>query len=205
MPADSLRRALDSVFTDPAYAWPPAPALDTVPGWFRALLHFLRAVAEWLNAPFDRMGDAGLPARALFAIVAVVLLVHAAMRLTRSAAASAGDARGAAGAAGPRRDEAWFWRRADLLMAQGSYGDAMLAAFHAAMLSLDRRGALTYRPSATPRELLERARLAPDQRGRFGALLGALYRTAFALEPISMEEYRAWVRALREASDAPAA
>jgi hypothetical protein len=55
------------------------------------------------------------------------------------------------------------------------------------------------------RELLARTRLDPARRDRLTPLLGALYRTAFASEPISAEEYRGWVRALREVSDAPAA
>ena len=46
---------------------------------------------------------------------------------------------------------------------------------------------------------------APLGIARFTALLGTLYRTAFAAEPISTEEYGGWVRDLREAVDAPAA
>ncbi|HWA40505.1 MAG TPA: DUF4129 domain-containing protein, partial [Gemmatimonadales bacterium] len=109
-------------------------------------------------------------------------------------------------AAGPstRRDEAWFWRRADLLVARGAYGPAMLAGFHAAMLTLERRGALAYRPSATPRELLTRARVDPARRAQLDTLLGALYRTAFAAVPISREEYRVWEHELRATVDAPA-
>ena len=204
-PADSLRRALDSVFTDPAYAWPQAPALDTVPGWFSALLHFLRAVAEWFSIPMDRLERAGMPLRFLLGLVAAGFLIHAAIRLTRSAAAAAGEDGVAAGGGAPLRDEDWFWRRADQLMALGAYGSAMLAGFHAAMLSLDRRGLLAYRASATPRELLARARLDPARRSRFAVLLGGLYRTAFAAEPISAEAYRGWMQELREAADAPAA
>ncbi len=205
MPADSLRRALDSVFTDPAYAWPRAPALDAVPGWFSALLRFLRSVAEWFSAPLDRLEGAGMPLRLLLGVVVAALLIHAAIRLTRNAAAAAGEDGVAASGGGPLRDEVWFWRRADQLVARGLYGPAMLAGFHAAMLSLDRRGLLAYRASATPRELLARARLDPARRGRFAMLLGGLYRTAFAAEPISADEYRGWVRELREAADAPTA
>ena len=205
MPADSLRRALDSVFTDRAYAWPPAPTLDAVPGWFRTLLGLIRTVMEWIDRPMARLEDAGVPFRVMLGVLAVALLVHAAFRLTRSAAAAAAGDGTAVAAGGPRRGEAWFWRRADELMAVGAYGPAMLAAFHAAMLTLDRRGLLNYRASATPRELLAKARLDPEHRGRFAPLLAGLYRTAFAAEPISADEYRGWVRALREVSDAPAA
>ena len=205
MPADSLRRALDSVFTDPAYAWPQAPALDAVPGWFRALLNALRAIAEWFAIPMDRLEGAGVPFRILLGLVGAGILIHAAVRLTRNAAAAVGEDGTAPGGGGPLRDEAWFWRRADQLVARGAYGPAMLAGFHAAMLSLDRRGLLAYRASATPRELLARARLDPARRDRFAPLLGALYRTAFAAEPISGGDYRAWLQDLREAADAPAA
>ena len=204
VPADSLRRALDAVFTDPAYAWPPAPTLDAVPGWFRALTQLLRDIAHWFSGPIQRLEDAGVPFHFLLGLVAAALLVHGAIRLTRRATADV-----APGAARARRaflrDEAWFWRRAEELRAVGAYGPAMLAGFHAAMLALEGRGLLEYRASATPRELLTRARLDPARRGRFTALLATLYRTAFAAEPISGEEYGGWVRDLREAADAPAA
>ena len=204
-PADSLRRALDAVFTDRAYAWPPAPTLDAAPGWFRTLLGLVHKVTEWLSRPMARLEEAGMPLRVILGVLATALLVHAAFRLTRSAAAAAAGEGTSTQGGGLRRGEAWFWARADELMAAGAYGPAMLAAFHAAMLSLDRRGLLNYRASATPRELLAKARLDPEHRGRFAPLLAGLYRTAFAAEPISADEYRGWVRALREVSDAPAA
>jgi len=204
VPADSLRRALDAVFTDPAYAWPPAPTLDAVPGWFRTLTQFLRDIAEWLARPFRHLEDAGVPFQFLLGLLAAAILVHAAIRLTRRAVADAATA-SPGGRRAFFRDEAWFWRRADELRAEGAYGPAMLAGFHAAMLRLDGRGLLDYRASATPRELLTRARLDPVRRDRFTALLAILYRTAFAAEPISTEAYAGWVRDLREAADAPPA
>ena len=146
-----------------------------------------------------------MPVNTLLALIGAGLLIHAAIRLTRSAARAAAGDPAALGPTGLQRDERWFWRRADELVAVGAYGAAMLAAFHAAMLSFDRRGLLAYRASATPRELLARTRLDPARRDRLTPLLGALYRTAFASEPISAEEYRGWVRALREVSNAPAA
>ena len=202
VPADSLRRALDAVFTDPAFAWPPAPPLDAVPGWFRALTQFLRDAAEWFTQPFRHLEDTGVPFQFLLGLLAAALLVHAAIRLARRAVADAAPG-SSAGRRAFFRDEAWFWRRADELRAAGAYGPAMLAGFHAAMLRLDGRGLLDYRASATPRELLTRARLDPVRRDRFTALLGTLYRTAFAAEPISAEGYGGWVRDLREAADAP--
>lgn len=176
-----------------------------MPGWFSALLRFLRSVAEWFSAPMDRLEGAGVPFRLLLGIVAAAILIHAAIRLTRNAAAAVGEDGVAAGGGGPLRDEAWFWRRADQLVARGAYGAAMLAGFHAAMLSLDRRGLLAYRASATPRELLARARLDPARRDRLTLLLGGLYRTAFAAEPISAGEYQVWLQDLHEAADAPTA
>jgi hypothetical protein len=205
VPADSLRRALDSVFTDPAYAWPQAPALSEVPGWFRVLLHVFRTIVEWFSRPLGRLEAAGFPLRLFLAVVALGILIHAAIRLGRQAAEGARNGGAAFAAGAPARDERWFWRRADQLVALGAYGPAMLAAFHAAMLALDGRGLLAYRASATPRELLARARLDPERRGRFTALLAGLYRTAFAEEPISDDDYRGWIRALREVTSAPAA
>jgi hypothetical protein len=153
----------------------------------------------------DRLESAGLPFRLLLGLLATAILIHAMMRLGRQAAEGARGEASAATIGGTVRDEAWFWRRADQLVARGAYGPAMLAGFHAAMLALDRRGLLSYRASATPRELLARARLDPQQRGHFTELLSGLYRTAFAEEPISADDYRGWIRALREAAHAPAA
>ena len=204
VPADSLRRALDAVFTDPAYAWPPAPTLDAVPGWFRALTRFFREVAEWFSGPLKRLEESGVPLHFLLGLLAAALLIHGAIRLTRRAAAR-GAEQVAAGRRAFLRDERWFWRRADELRVAGAYGPAMLAGFHAAMLALDGRGLLDYRASATPRELLLRARLDPARRTRFTALLAPLYRTAFAAEPISAEAFGGWLQELREAADAPAA
>ncbi|HVX87631.1 MAG TPA: DUF4129 domain-containing protein [Gemmatimonadales bacterium] len=173
-----------------------------MPGWFEAVLRFLRAIAHWFSGPMDRLESAGTPLRFLLALLATLILVHAALRLGRKAVAAAGETGPAAGAS-TRRDEAWVWRRADLLVAKGAYGPAMLAGFHAAMLTLERRGALAYRASATPRELLTRARVDPARRAELDTLLGALYRTAFAAAPISGDEYRAWVDDLRTSVDAP--
>lgn len=170
-----------------------------------AVIDFLRQIYQWITAPFRHLEEAGVPLNTILAVVGAVLLIHVAVRLTRSAAAAAAADPEAAGHRGLRRDERWFWHRADELFAAGAYGPAMLAAFHASMLSFDRRGLLAYRASATPRELLARTRLDPARRDRLTQLLGALYRTAFAAEPISAEEYQGWVRALREVSDAPAA
>jgi|GEM_PF-5606731 len=170
-----------------------------------ALIGLLRQLFEWITAPFRHMEEAGVPLNTLLAVVGAVLLIYVAVRMTRSAAAAAAADPEATATGGTRRDERWFWRRSDEFFAAGAYGPAMLAAFHASMLSFDRRGLLAYRASATPRELLARTRLDPVRRDRLTQLLGALYRTAFAAEPISAEECRGWVRALREVSDASAA
>jgi hypothetical protein len=151
------------------------------------------------------MQEAGAPVGPILAVIGAAILIHVAVRMTRSAAAAAVADPEASGHGGLRRDERWFWRRADELVARGAYGPAMLAAFHASMLSFDRRGLLAYRASATPRELLARTRIDPARRDKLTRLLGALYRTAFASEPISPDEYQGWLQALREASDAPAA
>jgi hypothetical protein len=151
------------------------------------------------------MQEAGVPVNIILALIGAVLLIHVAVRMTRSAAAAAIADPEASEHGGLRRDERWFWRRADELVARGAYGPAMLAAFHASMLSFDRRGLLAYRASATPRELLARTRIDAVRRDRLTLLLGALYRTAFASEPISPDDYQGWVRDLREVSDAPAA
>lgn len=189
---------------DPAYAWPPPPTLAEAPGWFRWLLTLARAVRDRLHVPWERVADADLSLRLVLALLAAALLVHAVIRLTRSAAQAAELAARPPGVGG-LRDEAWSWRRAEEFAAAGRHGPAMLAAFHAAMQALAARGRVRYRPSATPRELLAEARVSADARQRLDLLLGALYRTAFAAEPLTPEDYRAWLTELKGTADAAAA
>lgn len=188
---------------DPAYAWPAPQPLDQVPGWFRTLIETLRAIYQWLLKPFERAEGAGVPVKALLAFVVLVLLVHLAVRLTRQAVTAATESTPSRG--GRPRDAQWYWGRAERFAATGAYGPAMLAAFHAAMLRAAAARTLSVQVGATPREWIERLKLSPEREARVRPVVTTLYRIAFAAEPSTEAEYRAWVRDLQGAIDAPAA
>lgn len=201
---DSLRRVLDTVFAAPAYAWDAHPAAaDEAPGWFVRLVHW---IAEWFRRLSEwsvGLEDAGIPVRAILVVLAVVLLVRATFQMAEAARRARAQAQEVAVAPRLLRDEAWYWRRAEALAASGLFGGAMLAAFHAAMQSLDRRGLLRYRASATPRELLVGATLPAATRAALDPLVHTLYQVAFAAEPWGADGFNGWLRELRRTVDAP--
>lgn len=167
-------------------------------------------VVQWIAEWFRRLGtwsagleDAGIPVRAILVVLAVILLVRATFQMAEAARRARARAEEAAALPRVLRDEAWYWRRAEALAADGLFGGAMLAAFHAAMQALDRRGLLRYRASATPRELLARAALPVETRAALAPLVHSLYQVAFAAEPSGPDGFNGWLRELRRTVDAP--
>jgi hypothetical protein len=187
IPADSLRAALDSVFRSPAYDWVAAPAsVAAARRWWERLV-------EWL-ASFER-GSPTLFRAMVVVLVAILLavLAHAAWvtwRVLRGAAPAARG--GAAPPRTPRRDREWYLREADRLAEQGRWRQAMPLAFIALSLRLDEIGLLRFEPSKTPGEIAREARLADGDRARLRALVGTLYRCAFAGEACGADEWRPW-------------
>jgi len=187
---DSLRAVLDSVFTQPAYAWleTPAPLL------------WLRRAWRWLTEALDTF-QADNPGLFKWFVVLLILLlalimVHAGWVLLKTARATEDEApRGPGEVAAPPRTAAWYRAEAERLGGVGHYREALAAAFHALVLDLDGRGILRYHPSKTPREYLHDGTLATEDRSRLAALVQGLYGYRFGQRPCGPEEYRAWVDA----------
>jgi hypothetical protein len=186
--ADSLRVVLDSVFADPIYDWAERPALL---GW-------LSRGWQWLTRTLQSFQDNNPDMFRWFVtglIVALGLIVlHAAWVVFRTTrAASASDARATVAKLPAPRTEVWFRAHASELAAAGHFPEALMAAFHALVLDLDRQGMVRYHPSKTPREYVGDQRLAPDDRHRLDSLVAALYGHVFGHEPCNEAEYRSWM------------
>lgn len=201
--ADSLRRVLDGVFAGRAYRWPQVAAGEP-PWWVR----WLREALDWLAGLWHRLNTAAaggfsfLPWILLVVVVAVA--VHALFRMREASRAARDAGLGLERSPALRRDEAWFVREAEALARAGRHGEAMVAAFHGAMLALERRGLLAYRASQTPSELARRARLPAADERALGGLVRQLYQVAFGGAGVDAEGFSAWRNALRRIADAPA-
>jgi len=187
---DSLRAVLDSVFADPAYRWAERPALL---GW-------LDRGWRWLTSALQQFQDDN-PVLfhwfylALIAILAVIIL-HAAwvvFRTTRAAVAREQSA--SATAVRAPLTPVWYVERSRELAADGRFAEALMTAFQALVLDLDRRGMVRYRAGKTPREYVREPTLDPADRERMGDLVHRLYRYVFGHEPCGQQEYQAWLEA----------
>jgi hypothetical protein len=197
MEPEAYRAALDSVFAQSAYSWPDVRPEPVAP-WIARILRWLTELWHWIRGLFPEGSEATAPIQWLLVVAGVMLLVHAAFR-----AGGAGrrarelDAARQAASAAPVRDAGWYFREAEALASLGRFGEAMLAAFHGAMLTLEARGRLRAAPGRTPRELVRLADLPPSAREELGHLVGAMYRAAFAQEPVEPAAFQAWLTSLR--------
>lgn len=184
--ADSVRAALDEVFSRAPYQWRDESAATLlVRRWWRALQEWLRQLAGE-NPELFRLLIWGLVIiLAAIAIHSIWLLVRATRRPT--GAETTIDAAGTA----PVRDADWYRREADRLFREGQYVAALQARFLWFALELDRRDAVRFHPSKTPLEYVAEVP-EPDRRGELARLIRDLYRYAFAGDPLGPEEYRAW-------------
>ena len=191
-PPDSLRRVLHDVFAAAEYDWSERVGV----------LVWLRARWEALQAWFR--GLEGTHPTAYYALVVTLTLVllgvlahfaYVFWRAFRSVAAPAG---GAAASPPAPHDADWHLAAARRLAAQGRYADALAQRFLALVLRLAQRRALAFGASKTPAEYAAEVHLDESARGRFTALVGALYRSLFGGSPCSADE---WARFDREAGD----
>lgn len=186
VPPDSLRRAVAEVFARPEYHWSTG-----------------RGLIEWLAQLVGRVLDAlthlqrGHPAAFRLLLVALIvalvgLLAHMAYvvwRITRPTART--PAVVAAAARAP--DQAGAFRaRAEQLARDGRYAEALANRFVGIVLDLDQRRALDFRPSKTPAEYVDEARLDASGRASFADLVGQLYRHRFGSLPCDERTYRAF-------------
>ena len=167
---DSLRAVLDRVFAAPDYHWVERRhPLAFVARWLEGLQRWLSALRDAHPLGF-RLLLAGL------VVVLVASLVHAGWMLSQAI----------------RKDRAWYRAEADRLAASGQYSEAMQAEFLALVLALESRALLRFAPSKTPAEYARDARLGPQARREFLALVTALYGYAFARWPCGPEEFARW-------------
>jgi hypothetical protein len=177
--------------------------IEEVPGWFARLVNWINDLLRTLASWGEGVEAAGFPLRWILIGLAVVALVHAAYQMADGARRERAEGERGASARELPRDEAWYWRRAEELARSGQYPGAMLAGFHAAMRRLEGRGAVKYRASATPHELLRTGALAPPLRAAFDPLVRELYRVAFAGEGADARRFTDWITTLRRTVDAP--
>jgi hypothetical protein len=187
LPADSLRRVLDSVFAQPAYRWAEARRPLAL------LERFWEELSRWVT---DLHGSHPLAFEYLWwGSLALLLLIflHAAWIVARTIRAAAALEQRSAVPASPRgRDAGWYLREAERLAREARFRDAVYATFVALALELDSRRVLRFHPSKTPSEYAREARLPPEERERLAGVVRALYRYSFAGDPCGPEEYRAW-------------
>jgi hypothetical protein len=185
VPADSLRRVLDSVFAQPQYRWARPSPFAILGRWWRALLEWLQgleATQPWLYWFLFFAMLAVLAAILLHAVIVMGRTLKAAHRLSEQAAVPVARARGAA----------WYRAEAVRLAAAGRYPEAMQHDFLGLVLELDQRRVLRYHPSKTPGEYSHELKLSEPDRGAFRALVQALYRFAFARIPCGPADFERW-------------
>lgn len=185
IPADSLRRVLDSVFAQPAYEWARPNPLQHLVKWWQALLDWLRnleATQPWLY---------WFLFYAMIAVLAAILL-HAAVVFGRTlrAAHHAGDA--AIVPVARVRGASWYRAEAQRLAAAGQYPEAMQHDFIGLVLELDQRQLLRYHPSKTPGEYSFELKAGDAGRASFQSLVRSLYRFAFARIPCGPSDFERW-------------
>ena len=185
-PADSLRAVLDSVFAAPAYRWIERPdPYGTLRRWFRIAQQWLFDLRDG-NPLLFRLVVAGL------IVLVLAAFAHAGWILYRTLRAAGRPLAPLPAGTEARRDESWYRREADRLAGAGRFAEAMQYDFLALVLALDRRALLRFHASKTPGEYAREARMAPESRERFRALVSSLYGYVFARRPCGAPEFTAW-------------
>jgi hypothetical protein len=187
VPADSLRRVLDSVFAQPAYRWASPSPFAILARWWGALLDWLRgleATQPWLYWFLFCL---------MLALLAAILL-HALIVLARTLKAAHQPADQGPAPLARTRGAAWYRAEALRLAAAGQYPEAMQHDFLGLVLELDRRNLLRYHPSKTPGEYAHELQLPLPDRGAFRDLVGGLYQVAFARIPCNPSDFERWHR-----------
>jgi uncharacterized protein DUF4129 len=182
-----LRRVVGQVFARPEFQWVER---HRVLSW---LIQQWDKFRDWLNR-FAEQHPAGYNIGVtLLTILLVVIVVHigyVVWRIVRPAART--GATGAATRPGIIVDAAWHLARADELARAGHYAEALGHRFLAAVLELDRIGALRFHASKTPAEYVGEARLDESGRAALARLVAQLYRHLFGAVPCDETEYQSF-------------
>jgi hypothetical protein len=154
---------------------------------------------EWLNRLAEQHPTGYSIGLGLLTVVLVMLVVHIGYviwRIVRPGARA--SATGAAARPGRIVDAAWHLARANELARAGQYAEALGHRFLAAVLELDRIGALRFHASKTPAEYVGEARLDASGRASLARLVAELYRHLFGAVPCDEQDYQSFGMAAQE-------
>lgn len=196
--ADSLRAVLDSVFSQPQYAWSEHPnPLAFLARWWDRLI-------AWIAALESRNPSVYWLLVGLMLAVVVAVVVHAGWVMARTLRAARAPADPTETTGYLVRDAGWHRAEVARLAGAGRFVEAMQADFLRLALELEERRRLRFHPSKTPEEYAREAELPAPERQRFQALIGTLYRHAFAGAPCDAAAFADWQRHTRVDQYAPA-
>ena len=190
---DSLRRLVGQVFSRPEFQWVER---HRVLSW---LLQQWDKFRDWLNRLAEQHPTGYNIGLGLLVIVLVVLVVHigyVVWRIVRPGARTGAPA--TRGQPGIIVNAAWHVARAEELARAGRYAEALAHRFLAAVLELDRIGALRFHASKTPAEYVGEARLDELGRASLARLVTQLYRHLFGAVPCDEREYQSFGIAAQE-------
>ena len=154
---------------------------------------------EWLNRLAEQHPVGYNIGLGLLSIVLVALVVHIGYviwRIVRPGARTGMHA--AASRPGNVVNAAWHLARAEELARAGHYAEALAHRFLAAVLELDRIGALRFHASKTPAEYVGEARLDETGRASLARMVAQLYRHLFGAVPCDEREYQSFGVAAQE-------
>jgi len=181
------------VFSRPEFQWVER---HRVLSW---LLQQWDRFRDWLNRLAEQHPTGYSIGLALLVILLVVLVVHigyVVWRIVRPGARTGTPA--AASRPGIIVNAAWHVARAEELARAGRYAEALAHRFLAAVLELDRIGALRFHVSKTPAEYVGEARLDESGRASLARLVVQLYRHLFGAVPCDEREYQSFGIAAQE-------
>lgn len=185
IPADSVRRAVATVFARPEYEWAPT----TKPlHWLR---HLWNGFVDWLgrlDSQHPLLYQVVFWAAVLVLIALLAHLGYTAWRIYRSTVATpTGPAQRVRPPAGGADQQL---ARAEALAREGRYTEALAHRFLGLLFQLDRLQALRFHPAKTPAEYMREAKLGAAGRVSFAELVAALYTHVFGAVPCDAQGYR---------------
>lgn len=173
IPPDSVRAVLRDVFAKPAYEWSAR----------RSPWEYIVAAWHWLMALLQRLQDTHpvgfLALMFALTLIGLLLFTHIAFVLVRALRPTPRQADSTGGPLPETRDAPWHLAEARRLAGLGDYQAAFAHRFLALVLQLEVSRAVTFKPSKTPAEYADEARLAPEKRGALRGLVATLYGAVF--------------------------
>ena len=181
------------VFSRPEYQWVER---HRILGWLTQQWNNFR---EWLNRLAEQHPVGYNIGLGLLSILLVALVVHIGYVVWRIVRPGARTGMGtAASRPGNIVNAAWHLARAEELARAGHYAEALAHRFLAAVLELDRIGALRFHASKTPAEYVGEARLDETGRASLAQMVAQLYRHLFGAVPCDEREYQSFGIAAQE-------